>query len=62
LVDEPKCSGCKICIDIGCPAISFDVLSNKAVIDEAVCNGCNICEQICSKKAIERKGDNIEGK
>jgi indolepyruvate ferredoxin oxidoreductase alpha subunit len=62
LVDESLCSGCKICIDIGCPAISFEPSSNKAVIEEAGCNGCSICEQICPKNAIERRGDNIEGK
>lgn len=61
-VDESRCSGCRICVDIGCPAISFNTLSNKAVIEEAMCNGCSICEQICPKNAIKRKGDNIEGK
>lgn len=61
-VDESRCIGCRICVDIGCPAIGFDTLSNKAVIEEAMCNGCSICEQTCPKNAIKRKGDNIEGK
>src|SRR5690606_19426008 len=37
-VDQEKCRKCKVCLRIGCPAISFedDVIS----IDRAQCNGC----------------------
>jgi len=48
-VDGEKCTGCKVCISLGCPAIEFQ--EEKAHINE-VCVGCNVCAQICPADAI----------
>ncbi len=49
-VDSDKCVGCKICMKIGCPAISMR--DGKAVIDRTQCVGCNVCAQLCKTGAI----------
>ena len=46
-----KCVGCKMCMKIGCPAIS--VVDKKVVIDKTLCVGCNVCTQLCKFKALE---------
>jgi len=48
-VDAEKCTGCRRCIDFGCPAIEFS--ENKAHINE-LCAGCTVCAQICPFDAI----------
>jgi indolepyruvate ferredoxin oxidoreductase, alpha subunit len=50
-VDSPKCTSCKLCLRLGCPAISSDA-DNKALINEALCSGCGVCAQVCAPKAI----------
>ncbi|OYD13982.1 indolepyruvate ferredoxin oxidoreductase subunit alpha [candidate division WOR-3 bacterium JGI_Cruoil_03_44_89] len=45
-----KCTGCKLCLRLGCPAISMK--DDKAVIDKYLCNGCGMCKQVCLKDAI----------
>lgn len=52
-VEPSKCIGCKACMGIGCPAISFR--DKKAVIDRNQCVGCGVCEGLCPKDAIEQK-------
>lgn len=47
-----ECNGCKLCMKIGCPAISFDKESNIIDIDEDLCNGCGLCADICRFNAI----------
>ncbi len=49
-VDARRCIGCKSCMQIGCPAISFK--EGKAVIDETQCTGCGICAGLCKVGAI----------
>lgn len=49
-VDSDKCVGCKMCMKIGCPAIS--IKNGKAVIDKTQCVGCNVCTQLCKVGAI----------
>ncbi len=52
-VDPEKCTGCKVCISAyGCPAISFDLQKNVAVIDPTMCWGCGGCSQVCPFDAI----------
>ncbi len=53
-VNEDKCVGCKMCMKIGCPAIS--IKNEKAHIDFTQCVGCDVCTQMCKLGAIE-KGD-----
>ncbi|MBE0447759.1 MAG: indolepyruvate ferredoxin oxidoreductase subunit alpha [Actinobacteria bacterium] len=59
LVDEVKseplmvtdtCDGCKECIWLGCPALSWG--EERARIDPSRCPGCGICIQVCKKEAI----------
>lgn len=45
-----KCKGCKMCLKLGCPAIS--VKNGKAVIDHTQCVGCGICTEVCKFDAI----------
>jgi indolepyruvate ferredoxin oxidoreductase alpha subunit len=56
VVDSEKCTGCKSCLKVGCPAISVRGDANKgrgtAVIDPNQCVGCEICAKFCSFKAI----------
>ena len=49
-VDSDKCRSCKMCMKIGCPAISMK--DGKAKIDETLCVGCDVCKQLCSFDAI----------
>lgn len=50
-VNPDKCVGCKMCMKIGCPAISMK--NKKSVIDFTQCVGCNVCSQLCKFDAIE---------
>lgn len=50
-VDKDKCRSCKMCMKIGCPAISLDK-NTKASIDFTQCVGCNVCKQLCRFDAI----------
>ena len=49
-VDKDKCVGCKMCMKIGCPAIS--IKDGKAQIDATQCLGCDVCSQLCKLGAI----------
>jgi indolepyruvate ferredoxin oxidoreductase alpha subunit len=49
-VDTEKCRSCRMCMRIGCPAISF--IDGKARINAAQCVGCGVCRQLCKFGAI----------
>jgi indolepyruvate ferredoxin oxidoreductase alpha subunit len=66
-VDEGACTGCARCLELGCPAISWDAgkageyktADNKVKkrkgqsrIDAVLCNGCGLCYQVCKFEAI----------
>jgi len=65
-VDPHKCTGCKVCLGLGCPPISWrrfedvDMKIEKktkrqegiALIDPALCDGCTLCRQLCAAGAI----------
>ena len=53
-VDSDKCKSCKMCMQIGCPAISM--IDGKAKIDNTLCTGCGVCMQLCKFDAL-KKGD-----
>ncbi len=50
-VDSEKCTGCKACMRIGCPAIS--IADGKARVDATQCVGCGVCEQLCKFEALK---------
>ncbi len=50
-VNADKCVGCKSCMKIGCPALSFK--DGKAKVDETLCVGCGVCSQLCKFGALE---------
>ena len=55
VVDTEKCKSCKMCMKIGCPAISME--GGRAKIDNTLCTGCGVCAQLCKFDAL-RKGGN----
>lgn len=54
-INAEKCVGCKMCMKLGCPAIS--VKNGKAGIDPNQCIGCGVCAQLCGFDAVERGGE-----
>ena len=50
-VDADKCTACKVCLGLGCPAIEWEPGKNGekgyAKVDRLLCTGCGICEQVC---------------
>ena len=67
--DLDRCSGCRACVGLGCPAISWRPLTPEqavargyrekqkgyAEITEVQCNGCGQCAELCKFEAIARK-------
>lgn len=51
-VDTDKCKSCKMCMQIGCPAISMT--DGKAKIDNTLCTGCGVCSQLCKFDAFKK--------
>ena len=67
MVDPDKCTGCKMCIGLGCPPISWKKFKDApersvkkkskkqkgiSYIDSNLCNGCTVCQQLCKFGAI----------
>ena len=50
-VSEDACKSCKMCMKLGCPAISMH--DGKAWIDPTLCVGCGVCTQMCKFDAIK---------
>ena len=64
-VDSNKCVGCKTCVNLGCPAISYQLVEGEMAmtadgkkrkgisrIDPNLCPGCHLCYQVCKIGAI----------
>jgi indolepyruvate ferredoxin oxidoreductase alpha subunit len=58
IVDKENCLGCRYCLELGCPALSFN--GEQAVIDPIQCNGCGLCTQVCPAEAIRKAGEGNE--
>jgi len=65
-VDSTKCIGCKACVNLGCPAISYQLVEGEMAmtadgkkrkgishIEESLCPGCHLCYQVCKFGAIQ---------
>lgn len=65
-VDSTRCMGCKACVNLGCPAISYqpvegdtaltaDGKKRKGIssIDPTLCPGCHLCYQVCKFGALQ---------
>lgn len=52
-VINDKCKKCKLCMKLGCPAIS--VHDGIVKIDASQCNGCGLCLGVCPFGAIEKE-------
>ena len=64
-----NCTGCMACVNLGCPAISWNPITPEeagergyrekqkgyALITEVQCNGCGQCSCVCKFDAITRK-------
>ena len=48
-----KCRKCKLCMKLGCPAISER--GGEIIIDKNQCNGCGLCLNVCPFGAIEKE-------
>ncbi len=49
-INPEKCTRCRLCFRLGCPAISME--GERVVILPDMCWGCKICSQVCPKSAI----------
>ncbi|MBQ6550787.1 MAG: indolepyruvate ferredoxin oxidoreductase subunit alpha [Lachnospiraceae bacterium] len=52
-VNEETCRKCKMCMRIGCPAITWK--DGAVKIDLSLCNGCGLCMNVCPFVAIEKE-------
>jgi indolepyruvate ferredoxin oxidoreductase alpha subunit len=50
-VDPDKCSGCRLCLKLGCPAMRLTE-EGIAEINSLLCSGCGLCSQVCRLEAI----------
>jgi indolepyruvate ferredoxin oxidoreductase alpha subunit len=49
-VDAGKCTACKACLKLGCPAIEWNPQAGpkgQAQVNRLLCVGCGVCEQVC---------------
>ncbi|PAB59754.1 indolepyruvate ferredoxin oxidoreductase subunit alpha [Anaeromicrobium sediminis] len=54
-VVQEKCKKCRMCLKIGCPAITLK--DGDILIDKAMCNGCELCKQVCKFDSIVKVGE-----
>ena len=56
-IDPQECRNCKMCMKLGCPAIT--VKGGKVIIDPTQCNGCGLCVNVCPFGAIVKEDSAI---
>ncbi len=52
VIVEENCNSCSLCINIGCPALSWGE-NGLASVDPVLCTGCEFCVQMCHRDAIK---------
>jgi indolepyruvate ferredoxin oxidoreductase alpha subunit len=52
-VDPELCTGCKVCIRLGCTGVNFLDEEKVAVMNLNSCVGCGLCPQVCKFDAIK---------
>jgi indolepyruvate ferredoxin oxidoreductase alpha subunit len=55
VIDREKCIGCKMCMKVACPALSFRD-GRAEVFDRVNCTACGLCAQMCKFGAISAEG------
>ena len=55
-INSDSCKNCKMCMKIGCPAISQG--EGGVQIDPTLCVGCDLCMQMCKFGAMEKEAGN----
>ncbi len=69
-VDSDQCMGCRMCLSLGCPAISWNPTAEMAEqggkkrkgfssIEKSLCPGCGLCIQVCRHSAIRPTGGRV---
>ncbi|MPM61337.1 hypothetical protein SDC9_108195 [bioreactor metagenome] len=48
--DTAKCKSCRLCMKLGCPALS--IKNDKIAVDGTLCVGCGVCQQLCKFDAL----------
>lgn len=51
------CKACKMCLKLGCSALSFDEVNKTTKVDQALCTACGLCLNVCKFNALRRAGD-----
>jgi indolepyruvate ferredoxin oxidoreductase, alpha subunit len=60
-IEQDKCTGCGVCLRLGCPAMekSEEVAAatgkEKVRISDVLCVGCGLCVQVCRLDAVHHK-------
>ncbi len=50
VADTEKCKSCRLCMKLGCPALSMK--NDKIAVDATLCVGCGVCQQLCKFDAL----------
>ncbi|HPU45982.1 MAG TPA: 4Fe-4S binding protein, partial [Thermoclostridium sp.] len=53
-INTEKCTKCRMCMRLGCPAIVDR--GTHVEVDPALCTGCDLCTKVCRFNAFERLG------
>ena len=53
VIENDLCTGCKLCIRIGCTGIYFIEDEKLAAINPTTCVSCEVCAQVCTFDAIK---------